>query len=69
MSEPQKPSAADGRRHPDEAAYLRFLARDDQTAAYVKRSANFIRENYPGSAAALIPKMREIYRKKKSGPE
>lgn len=61
---PEHSAAAEGRRHPNEANYLRFLSRDDQGADYVRRSADWIKENYPGSAPTLLPKMRELYRQK-----
>lgn len=56
--------AAGDRRHPQEDTVLAFLARPDQSAAYVRRTADFIKEKYPGSAPAMLPKMRAIYRDK-----
>jgi len=51
-------------KHKDEAALLKFLARPDQTADYVRRTAEWIKKNYPGSVATLLPKMRAIYKNK-----
>lgn len=59
-------SADPFKRHPDEACVLAFLARPDQTAAYVRRTAEWIKEHYPGSAPSMLPKMRQIYRTKVS---
>jgi hypothetical protein len=56
---------ADGKQHPNEAAFLRFLERPDQGVLYVLRSVSWIRETYPGSVATMIPQMRRIYREKK----
>jgi hypothetical protein len=56
---------ADGdRRHTQPDALLRFLERDDQSAAYVQQTAEWIKTEYPGSAAALLPRLRDIYRRK-----
>lgn len=57
-------SAATGKRHPAEREYLAFLERQDQSAHYVKRSAEWLKEKYPGSVETLIPKMRVLYRQK-----
>lgn len=53
------------RRHTDETLVLKFLQRQDTSSAYVRRCADWIKAEYPGSAATLLPKMREIYREKK----
>lgn len=53
------------KRHNDEAALLKFCARSDQTADYVRRTAEWIKSEYPASAATLLPKLRQIYREKK----
>lgn len=52
------------RRHPDEAALLKFVGRQDQTAAYVMKTADWIKAEYPASAASMLPKLRQIYREK-----
>ena len=31
---------------------------------YVRRSVEWIKEHYPGSVAAMLPKMRQIYKDK-----
>lgn len=53
------------KRHKDEAALLKFCARKDQTADYVRRTAEWIKSEYPASAETLLPKLRKIYREKK----
>jgi uncharacterized protein Yka (UPF0111/DUF47 family) len=53
------------KRHKDEAALLKFVSRQDQTADYVRRTAEWIKSEYPASAATLLPKLRQIYREKK----
>lgn len=57
-------SVAGGDRHPAEAEVLAFLERKDQTADYVKRSAEWLKDKYPGSAPAMLPKLRQLYRQK-----
>ena len=52
-----------GRRHNGEAELLRFLERPDQTADYVRRTAEWIKAERPGSAH-LLPKLRQIYKNK-----
>jgi hypothetical protein len=52
------------RKHPDEAALLKFLARPDQGADYVRRTAQWLKDNYPGSVASMTPRLRTIYREK-----
>lgn len=44
---------------------LKFLQRQDQSSSYVHRTADWIKTTYPGSAASLIPKLRQLYRAKK----
>ncbi len=56
--------AAGDRRHAQPAALIRFLERDDQSAAYVQQTAEWIKREYPGSAAELLPQLRRIYRDK-----
>lgn len=57
---------ATGRRHNGEAELLRFLERPDQTADYVRRTAEWIKAEYPGSVH-LLPKLRVLYRAKLAG--
>lgn len=52
------------KEHPDEKSLLKFLERKDQTADYVRRTAEWIKEEYPGSAERLIPLLRKIYKAK-----
>lgn len=59
--------ATSDRKHPDESALLAFCARRDNTADYVRRTADWIKEQFPGSASALIPRLRKIYRDKLQG--
>lgn len=56
--------ATSDRRHSNEAALLAFCARPDQSADYVKRTAEWVKKDYPGSAQAVIPRLRAIYREK-----
>ena len=44
---------------------MKFLERKDQSSDYVRRTAEWIKEQFPGSAPAMLPKMRAIYRDKK----
>ena len=53
------------RRHPDEDALLKFLARPDQDAGYVRDTAAWIKKEYPGSAASMLPRLRQVYRGKR----
>lgn len=43
---------------------MRFLERKDTSADYVRRSAEWLRNEYPGSEAALLPRMRKLYKQK-----
>lgn len=52
------------KEHPDEKSLLKFLERQDQTADYVRRTAQWIKEEYPGSAKRLLPLLRKIYKDK-----
>lgn len=52
------------KEHNDEKALLKFLERPDQTADYVRRTAEWIKEEYPGSAKRLLPLLRKIYKEK-----
>ena len=56
---------AAGKRHAAEAELLKFLGRPDQTSDYVRRTAEWIKAEFPDSVPALIPKMRVLYREKK----
>lgn len=51
------------RRLNDEPALLAFLERRDQQADYVRRTAEWIKTDYPGSVH-ILPKLREIYKQK-----
>jgi hypothetical protein len=53
-----------GKRHNAEAELLRFLERPDQTADYVRRTAEWIKQEFPGSAPSMLPKLRQLYRMK-----
>jgi len=55
------------RKHPSPDDVLKFCARKDQTADYVRRTAEWIKTEYPGSAAAMLPRLRQIYREKPRG--
>lgn len=55
------------RKHPGEAELLAFCARKDNTADYVRRTADWIKREYPGSAATVLPRLRKIYRDKLQG--
>lgn len=59
---------ANGKRHTAEAELLRFLERQDQTADYVRRTADWIREHYPGSWPTMRPRLRAIYKAKLNNP-
>jgi len=48
--------------HPKPDHWLRFLARKDTSADYIRRSAAWLRETYPASAPKLLPKLRQLYR-------
>lgn len=56
--------AAPGPEHPHPELLLAFCEKMARQIGrqYVARTAEFIKKNYPGSAAALIPKLRAIYR-------
>ena len=54
---------ATGKRHAAERELLAFLERQDQTADYVRRTAEWIKREYPGSAH-LLPRLRAIWREK-----
>lgn len=55
------------RTHPSPYELLTFCARKDQSADYVRRTADWIKTEYPGSAEALLPRLRKIYREKPRG--
>ncbi len=52
------------RRHPAEPELLRFLERQDQSADYVRRTADWIKAEFPVSTATLLPRLRVLYRQK-----
>lgn len=56
--------AKPGPEHPHPDRLLEFAERMGREVGrnYVARTAEFIKTNYPGSASALIPKLRAIYR-------
>lgn len=49
------------KEHNDEKALLKFLERPDTTADYVRRTAEWIKTEFPGSAKRLLPLLRKIY--------
>ena len=49
-----------GRTHDDEAALIAF-AKQSMTADYVKRLADWVKKEYPGSADRVIPELRAVY--------
>lgn len=51
-----------GKRHTNEQALIDFCK--TQGPAYVKRTAEWVKENYPGSVPSVIPQLRKIYREK-----
>lgn len=55
-------AAGKAHAHPDDL--LRFCA--TQSADYVRRTAAWLKEKYPASAPELVPKLRQIYRQRKS---
>lgn len=55
------------KEHPNEKGLIKFLERQDQTADYVRRTAEWIKTEYPGSAKNLLPILRKIYRDKMRG--
>lgn len=55
------------KEHPSEKELIKFLSRDDQTADYVRRTAEWIKEEFPGSAKRLLPLLRKIYKSKNKG--
>ncbi len=56
--------AAPGREHPHPELLLAFVERMSREIGrnYVARSAEFVKREFPGSAAALLPKLRAIYK-------
>lgn len=56
---------ASGDKHPNEGALMKFLERGDQTADYVRRTADWVKDRYPGSAPTLLPRMRRLYKNKR----
>jgi hypothetical protein len=60
-----KPSADPaGRQHPHPDHLLEFCSKMAKQIGqgYVARTANMIKEQFPGSAAELLPKLRQIYK-------
>ena len=53
---------ATGKQHPQPAHLLKFLARPDTTPGYIKRTAEWLRTEYPGSAPQMLPELRRLYR-------
>lgn len=53
-----------GRQHPHPEILLDFCAKMGRAVGrhYVFRTAEMIKEKFPGSADALIPKLRAIYK-------
>lgn len=54
-----------GKRHPDEAELLKFCSRDDQSSDYVRRTADWIKEQFPASVPTLLPRLRQLYAEKR----
>lgn len=55
---------AGGKEHPEPQRLLEFCEKMAKQIgrSYVARTAEFIKTNYPGSAASLVPKLRAIYK-------
>lgn len=53
---------ASGKRHSNEAALIAFCR--TQEAPYIRRTAEWLKENYPGSVPAVLPQLRKIYAEK-----
>lgn len=53
-------------QHPD---VLLEDARKSATARFVMLTAEWVKQEYPGSADKLIPELRKIYRQKKAEEE
>jgi mannose/fructose/N-acetylgalactosamine-specific phosphotransferase system component IID len=51
------------RKHQHEAEFMAFV--EKQSLEYVRTSADFIRDHYPGSADKLLPMLRKLYAKKR----
>lgn len=51
-------------RHPDEKELMKFLSRPDTTADYIRRTAEWIKAEYPGSVKTIVPIMRKLYAEK-----
>ncbi len=56
--------AKSGREHPYPELLLAFCERMGREVGrnYVARTADMVKRDFPGSAAALLPKLRAIYR-------
>lgn len=57
---------AGGERHRNEANLMKFLERQEQSSDYIFRTAEWLKVKYPGSAAALLPKLRKLYKDKRA---
>jgi hypothetical protein len=44
---------------------MKFLERGDQTADYVRRTADWVKDRYPGSTSTLLPRMRRLHKNKR----
>lgn len=66
MKSKTAPPGADhaGRQHPHPEALLDFCSKMGRQIGrdYVRRTADMVRDQFPGSADALIPKLRAIYK-------
>ena len=54
--------AAPGLEHPHEQHLLDFLARHAPGPAYIKRTAEMVREQFPGSWDRMRPKLLALHR-------
>lgn len=52
------------KEHNNEKGLIKFLERPDNSADYVRRTAEWIKKEFPGSAARLLPILRRIYKDK-----
>jgi hypothetical protein len=44
---------------------IQFCERQDQSADYVRQTAEWVKKEFPGSAAQMLPKLRKIYARKR----
>ena len=54
-----------GKCHPNPGAVIQFCERQDQSADYVRQTAEWVKKEFPGSAAQMLPKLRKIYARKR----